>query len=183
MTWKSLQICKLLETILQQSYFTFQDQIYQHAKGIAMGSPISRTIAEIFLQYLEHIHIKPLLDSKWIVLYSRYIDDILSIFDNERTNPNTLVQYAIHECLQFHPIQESNDRINFLDLTIIRETSHLEIDIYRKPATKDTTIHFLSNHPYEHKLAAYRYYIKRKLNLPLNAERQHREWLTILRIA
>jgi len=59
-----LQICKLSETILQQNYFTFQDQIYQPAKGIAMGSPISGTIADIFLQYLEHIHIKPLLDSK-----------------------------------------------------------------------------------------------------------------------
>jgi hypothetical protein len=91
-----------------------------------MGSPISGTIAEIFLHFLEHIHIKPLLDSKRIVLYSRYIDDILIIYDNECTNPNTLVQYAIHECLQFHPTQESNDCINFLDLTIIRETSHLQ---------------------------------------------------------
>ena len=115
-----LQICKLSETILQQNYFTFQDQIYQPAKGIAMGSPISGTIADIFLQYLEHIHIKPLLDSKWIVLYSQYIDDILIIYDNERTNPNTLMQYTIHECLQFHPTQESNDLINFLDLTIIK---------------------------------------------------------------
>jgi hypothetical protein len=58
------QICKLLETILQQNYFTFQEQIYQPDKGIAMGSPISGTIAEIFLQYIEHIHRRPLLDSK-----------------------------------------------------------------------------------------------------------------------
>ena len=42
------QICKLLETILQQNYFIFQEQIYQPDKGIAMGSPISGTIAEIF---------------------------------------------------------------------------------------------------------------------------------------
>jgi len=121
-----------------------------------MGSPISGTIAEIILQYLEHIQIKPLLDSKRIVFYALHTDYIPIIYDNERTNPNTLVQYAnaIHECLQFNPTQESNDRINFLELTIIREPSHLEIEVYRKPATTDTTIHFLSNHPYEHKLAA-----------------------------
>ena len=38
-------------------------------------------------------------------------------------------------------------------------------------------------HPNEHKLAAYRYYIERMLNLPLNAECQTREWSTILHIA
>jgi len=78
--------------------------------------------------------------------------------------------------------QEANNCINFLNLTIIRKTSHLEIDIYRKPTTY-TTIHFASLHPNEHKLAAYRYYIERMLSLPLNAERQQREWSTILHIA
>ena len=53
------QICRILETILQQNYLITQEQIYQPDKGIAMGSPISGTIAEIFLQYLEHTHIKP----------------------------------------------------------------------------------------------------------------------------
>jgi hypothetical protein len=73
------QICTLLEVILQQNYFTFQDQIYQPDKAIAMGSPILGTIAEIFLQHLERIHIKLLLDSKHMVFYSYYIDDILII--------------------------------------------------------------------------------------------------------
>jgi hypothetical protein len=44
------QIILLLETILAQNYFAFQNQIYQPDKGVAMGSPISGTIAEIFLQ-------------------------------------------------------------------------------------------------------------------------------------
>ena len=138
------QICKLLETILQQNYSTFHEQIYQPDKGIAMGSPISGTIAEIFLQYLEHIHVRPLLDSKQILFYTRYRDDILIIYDNESTNQDTLVQdtNSMHDSLQFNPTQDSNDCINFLDLTIIRRISHLETDIYRKPTTTDTTIHF-----------------------------------------
>jgi len=81
----------------------------------------------------------------------------------------------MHNNLQSNPTQESNGRINCLDLTIIRSTSHLEIDIYRKPTTTDITIHFTSIHPNEHKLADYRYYIERMLNLPLNAECQKRE--------
>jgi hypothetical protein len=51
----------LLETILGQNYFTFQNQIYQPHKGVAMGSPISGTIAEIFLQQLENLTLNTLL--------------------------------------------------------------------------------------------------------------------------
>ena len=47
----------------------------------------------------------------------------------------------------------------------------------------DTTINHLSNHSIEHKLAAYRYFLGRMLNFPLNHSRQHREWQTILHIA
>jgi hypothetical protein len=35
----------------------------------------------------------------------------------------------------------------------------------------------------EHKLAAYRYYIKRMFTLPLNKEHQHKEWTTTLETA
>ena len=88
------QICRLLETILQQNYLIFQEKIYQPDKGIAMGSPISGTIAEIFLQHLEHIHIRPLIDSKQILFYTRYVDDILFIYDTESTNQDNLTQYT-----------------------------------------------------------------------------------------
>jgi len=39
----------LMEIILSQNYFTFQNKIYQPEKGVSMGSPNSSTIAEIFL--------------------------------------------------------------------------------------------------------------------------------------
>ena len=84
------QICNILGTILGQNYFAFQDHCYQPDKGVAMGSPLSGTMAEIFLQQLEISHIKPLLDSKCIAFYSRCVDDILVIYDATRTN-HTLV--------------------------------------------------------------------------------------------
>jgi hypothetical protein len=64
-----------------------------------------------------------------------------------------------------------------------RKTTNLEIDIFRKPTTTDTTINYLSNHPLEQNLAAYRLYIDRMFNLPLNKENQQKEWTTILEIA
>jgi len=49
-------IIRLLQTILQQNYFIFMDNFYQPEKSIPMGSPLSNTIAEIFLQHLKHTH-------------------------------------------------------------------------------------------------------------------------------
>jgi len=50
------QTLYLLETILKQNYFQHNNQFYQPNKGIAMGSPISGMLAEIYLQYLEETH-------------------------------------------------------------------------------------------------------------------------------
>jgi hypothetical protein len=135
-----------------------------------MGSPISGITAEIFLQHLEQAHIKFLLEAKHIAFYARYMDDILIVYNTTHTNPDTITQYAnsMHRYLQLKPTLESNGQISFLDLTIIRNDIQLEIDIFRKPTTTDTTINYKSNHPGEHKLAAYRYYIERMFNLPLN---------------
>jgi len=48
-----------------------------------MGSSISNTIAEIFLQHIENTHLKQLLDTKNIIFYTRYVDDILLIYDTK----------------------------------------------------------------------------------------------------
>jgi hypothetical protein len=74
-------------------------------------------------------------------------------------------------------------QINFLDLAITRKTTNLEIDIFQKPATTNTTINYLSSHPLEEKLAAYRYYIERMFKLSLSQVHQLKEWTTVLEIA
>ena len=95
----------MLGTILGQNYFTFQDHCYQPDKGVAVGSPLSGIMAEIFLQHLEDSHIKPFLESKCITFYSRYVDDIIIVYDTTCTDPETIVQHAnsMHINLQLTP--------------------------------------------------------------------------------
>jgi hypothetical protein len=178
------QIITLLETILGQNYFAFQNQIYQPDKGVAMGSPISGTIADVFLQQLEKTHIKHLMDSKHLIFYARYVDDILIIYDSTLTSPTSIQHYVdtIHSNIKLNPTHETNDNISFLDLSITRKPTSLELDIYRKPTATDITINFLSNHPLEHKLAAYRFLINRMLTL-LNSAQRQKEWNNIKQIA
>jgi len=47
--------------------------------GIAIGSPISGMTAEIYFQHIEELHIKHWIESKEIIYYKRYVDDIIII--------------------------------------------------------------------------------------------------------
>ena len=143
-----------------------------------MGSPISNTVVEIFLQYLENTHLKHTLDAQNITSYARYIDDILLIYNTKHTTSDIIHSHInkVHPNLQFTPTFEHNNDISFLDLLIIRHPTQIEIDIFRKPKTTDTTINYTSNNPTEHKMAAYRYLINRMLSLTLSTERRIAEW-------
>jgi hypothetical protein len=175
----------LLESVLQQNYFSFQNDTYQPEKGVSMGSPFSKTVAEIFLQYLENTHLKHILEMKQIIFYTRYGDDILMIYNTKYSTPKTIHQHInkIHPNLQFTPSHENNSSLCFLDLLLIRQPDKIEIDIYHKPTTTDTTINYTSNHPNEHKMAAKRYLTNRMTSLPLTTYRERTEWQKILTIA
>jgi hypothetical protein len=52
---------------------------------------------------------------------------------------------------------ETDNKINFLDLTIKKDSGHFSFKIYRKPTCNDIIIPHDSCHPTEHKLSAIRY--------------------------
>jgi hypothetical protein len=179
------QTLVLLDTILNQNYLKFDNKYYQPNKGVAMGSPISALVAEILLQHYEENLLKNILDKPNIIYYNRYVDDILIIYDHSKTNCNEIEHYinSIHPELKFTATDELNNTINFLDLTITRNQTKLDINIYRKPTATDTAIHYTSNHPIQHKLAAHRFLLNRLHNLPLSNEHKQQEMNTILHIA
>jgi len=51
-----------------------------------MGFPLSNDITEIFLQHQEQTLLKPLMENKTIEYYTRYVDDILIIYNTDHTN-------------------------------------------------------------------------------------------------
>jgi hypothetical protein len=99
------QIFTIMRLVLSQKYFKFQNKIYQPEKGVSLGSPVSSTIAELFLQHFEDIRIKQLLDTKNIIFYTRYVDDILIIHDTKRIHPDHINTYInqIHNRHKDHP--------------------------------------------------------------------------------
>ena len=61
------QITLEVDTILKQNYFQHNNHIYQPRRGIAMGSPISSIMSEVYLQHIENTYIKQAMDNKEIV--------------------------------------------------------------------------------------------------------------------
>jgi len=166
------QILQLLTVIIEQNYFQYNNQYFKPDKGIAMGSPISGTLAEIYLQLIEERYIKHWIENQNIVYYKRYVDDIFIVNDTSRMNEKTIKDSmnSIDEHLEFKMTEETNNSINYLDMTINKNTNGMEISIYRKPTSTNITIQHTSNHPQDRKDAAYRYYVNRMITLA-NTER------------
>ena len=118
-----------------------------------MGSPISRTLAEIYLQYLEEIFVKQCLEKKEITYYKRYVDDLLIIFVQNKINADTIYSMInnIDKHLEFKISQKTNNTINYLHFSVNRTASNIElkaienlhtwISLYTSPPT----IHLIKN--------------------------------------
>ena len=46
-------IVLLLEFCLKNTYFSFQGQFCEQIKGVAMGSPVSSIVANLYMEYFE----------------------------------------------------------------------------------------------------------------------------------
>ena len=161
------EILYLLKIILEQNYFQHEDHFYKPNKGIAIGSPISGTLAEIYLQSFERIYLKHYLENKNIIYYKRYVDDLIIIYDHTKINADTIhdITDSIDVHLEFKLTKEGNHIANYLDLSIQRKHNEFQLNIYRKPTYVDITIHFMSNHPRLHKMAGFHFYINRMLHI------------------
>jgi hypothetical protein len=168
----------LVKEILEQNCFTHNNIIYQQTKGLAMGAPTSSIFSEVFIQYLEHTQRVNILAKHNDVMYHRYVDDILIVYNNASSNIDDLLTKfnSLHPDIQFKLERETENRLNFLDLIIHRMQDKLQYDIYRKPTATDIMIHSESCHPREHKWSGISHLVNHLNTYPLtniNGEKKH----------
>jgi hypothetical protein len=146
-----VELMIILKTITNQNYFHHKGKFYKPKTGIAMGSPLSGLLAEIFLQDLEQQRIKHALEGDNIIYYNRYIDDSFIIYNHTKITPYMITEHfnGQHKNLQFTLNKELNNQITYLDLNLTNNQGHIEMEIYRKPTTTDVTINKKSCHPKE----------------------------------
>ena len=111
--------------------FSFDNIMYQQVDGVAMGSPLGPTLANVFLGY----HERKILDgTDGPLFYRRYVDDTFVVFHNEEECDAFKVKLnSLHPSLQFTSEKEQGNRLNFLDVLVEKSHVNVTTDIYRKP--------------------------------------------------
>ncbi|XP_039311308.1 uncharacterized protein LOC120359073 [Solenopsis invicta] len=139
-----------IQLVLDSTYFSFGNNFYKQKFGTPMGSPLSPVIADLVMRdleswALEKIGVHP-------PFYFRYVDDVVIAV------PGNLIDLTLNTFNSFHPrmqftleIGGGGDKIDLLDITIIKNEGALIFDWYHKPTFTESYLNFLSGHPLSQK--------------------------------
>ena len=150
-------IVDLLTVILNNTYFTYQQNIFKQITGLPMGNSLSGTLAILYMDTLER---NTILQCYHIGLYKRYVDDILILTSNKE-NANIIYSKFNHanEHIKFeieHPkvTKDNNSKtLSLLDFTLcMNNESQPSFSFYSKEAKRNLFIHHNSALPMKMKL-------------------------------
>ena len=139
-------IILLLGFCLHSSYFSFQEQFYEQVEGVAMGSPVSLMVANLFMEYLKQKTQGTATNPPR--LWLRYVGDTF-VIQREEHKQNFLEHInSVDPAIKFRvENNKEDDAIPFLD-TIARPEpdKSLYITVYRKPTHTDQYLQWDSHH-------------------------------------
>ena len=138
---------KLLNFMLSECTFEFDDTLFKQNYGCPMGAPASVRIANIYM----YVFLRKFLNThrgnkpKFI---GRLIDDIFFLWEDEESKLldfyNNLNRF--HSTIKFE-LNYSKESVNFLDTTTYIIDNKLHTKLYTKPTDKKQYLHFSSCHP------------------------------------
>ena len=124
-------VIKLLTLCLEDTTFKFRDKFYRMTDGLAMGSPVSPILANIFMDDLERNALVTMKDRPR--LWLRYVDDVLSIVKRNSLEGMLVHLNAQNDAITFTKEDENEGKLPFLDGEITRKHARLTLTVYRKP--------------------------------------------------
>ena len=110
---------KLLELVVSDNRFLFNNEHIQQHEGFAMGSPLSAPMANLFLAHHEVKWLDECPDDFKPLLYRRYVDDTFMVFRrSEQIEQFFNFMNQRHPNIRFTKEYEVNGILNFLDLKV-----------------------------------------------------------------
>ena len=106
---------------------------YQQVDGVAMGSSLGPTLANLFLVNYESKWLKDFPVQFVPKYYQRYVDDIFLLF-KAKDHVQKLFRYinSRHPKIKFTCEEENDNKIFFLDISITRTENKFTTSIFRK---------------------------------------------------
>ena len=110
---------KMLKICTEDNHFILNNEHYTQFEGFAMGSPLSATMANLFLCHHEQLWLDDCPIAYKPTLYKRYVDDTFLVF-RKREHASKFLAYLNnkHPNIKFTMELERDDKLNFLDTTI-----------------------------------------------------------------
>ncbi|CAF1370555.1 unnamed protein product [Rotaria magnacalcarata] len=141
-----LAIKKILSRfVLKNNYFSYEDQYYHQIRGVAMGSPLTLTIANCYMFFFQRNIVKQITNPGGI--YVRYIDDIFIIINWPTQHLHKQIDLWNNIDSNIKLIAQVGHSSNFLDLYVENMNGHLFTKVYRKPSYEPYYLPFNSIHP------------------------------------
>ena len=135
------QLMKISTTSVE---FLFNKNIYCQVDGVAMGSPLGPTLANIFVGYHERKLFSATIRPS---TYFRYVDDTFVIFENTTDYQIFFDKLNnLHPSLKFTMESEENNKLPFLDVLVTKDYDRDQYltAVYRKPTFTGNYIRYES---------------------------------------
>jgi len=144
---------KLTEVCLRSTFFSYQGEFYEQTSGVAIGSPLSPIVVNLFMENFEKraLDSYPLKPTRW----KRFIDDTNVLWLHGKEKLDKFFQHLnnISNDIKFTMELEENNSIPFLDVLINRkQDGSLGHTIYRKNTHTYNYLHSNSHHHPNQKL-------------------------------
>ena len=140
----------LAECFLKNNVFEHNMRYFKQLNETAIGTTFAPRHAILFMGYLEDKILNSLVEKS--LVWCRYIDDIFMICQHgEETLKEFLkILNSCHPKIKF-TAEYSLNKVNVLDVEVIRSGNKLLKDLHIKPTDTDLYLEFLSCHVYHSK--------------------------------
>ena len=140
-------LLRLAELVLTLNCFSFAGSYYKQINGVAMGTKMGPSYANLFVGYIEHKFFNQYNGPK-PELYRRYIDDCVGATSSTREELNQFIT-AVNS---FHPALKytweiSDTSLAFLDIKLSIEGNCLCTSVHYKPTDSHSYLLYSSSHP------------------------------------
>ena len=177
------EIFEMLSLTTKESIILFDNIYYSQVDGVAMGSPLGPTLANVFLCHHERKWLEDCPDNFRPVYYKRYVDDIFVLFKKPE-HLKLFVNYmnTKHNNIKFTFEAEKDGKLPFLDVNIFREKGNFVTSVYRKDTFSGVYTNFISFIPLEYKFGLVYTLLNRCFCLTSDLSKFHMEVETLKKL-
>ena len=139
-------LMEMLTFCMEITYFGMVSDIYRQEEGLAMGSPLSPVLANIYMEYFKEMALgsTSLRPSMWL----RYVDDTFILWSHQEDVQTVLDHVnSIRPSIQFI-MEKERDKLPFLDVLVTSTEQGFRSSVYHKPTFTGQYLNYNSHHPY-----------------------------------